>query len=251
MTNNKTKIIGFDRKIELSWLDATAYWTSQGLSKNDTHQKLHELLEGRLSDQGERSALSKTTTVLLHIWHEVPDSLTAFRNEGLSLYRRYSGKEKVALHWGMCLATYSFFHNAAEVIGKLLEIQRHFGASQVHRRMQEFYGERSTLLYAIQRVVRSISSWGLLDQGNKRGDYMPIEKIDLRLKSGLSEWLAEALFHGRSATIIPLERLASATALFPFDLALSLENVGSNPRLELFRQALDENVVSLKTHRKG
>ncbi len=249
MSNNKT--IGFDRKIELSWLDATAYWTSQGLSKDDTHQKLYELLDGRLSDQGERSTRRKTITVLLHIWRDVPDFLKAFRDEGISLYRRYSGKESVALHWGMCLATYPFFCKAAEVIGKLLELQQYVTTSQVHRRMQEVYGERSTLIYAIRRVLPSISSWGLLDRKKKPGDYKPKEKIDLCSKPGISEWLVEALLYGSSTKIIPYEQLASVSALFPFGLTISLKNIASNPRLDLFHQALDETVVILKTQRQG
>ena len=32
MSGTTRRIIGFDRKIRLSWLDATAEWTMQGLS---------------------------------------------------------------------------------------------------------------------------------------------------------------------------------------------------------------------------
>ncbi|GAJ19093.1 unnamed protein product [marine sediment metagenome] len=78
MSNNKT--IGFDRKIELSWLDATAYWTSQGLNDKEVADKLSELLGGKLSDRSERSGLSKTITVLLHIWNKVPERLVPFRD---------------------------------------------------------------------------------------------------------------------------------------------------------------------------
>lgn len=246
---SSSKTIGFDRKIELSWLDATAYWTSQGLSKNDTHQKLYELLDGRLSDQGERSARRKTITVLLHIWRDVPVTLKAFRDEGISLYQRFSGKERVALHWGMCLATYPFFHTAAEAMGKLLALQNYITTSQMHRRMQEIYGERSTLVYAIQRLIRSIAIWGLLER-KKPGDYKTKEKIDLSSKPGISEWLVEALFYGSSTKMIPYEQLASVSALFPFGLTIPLEKVANNPRLDLFRQALDENVVMLKTQKQ-
>ena len=105
--------------------------------------------------------------------------------------------------------------------------------------------------YAIQRLIRSIAIWGLLDRKKKPGDYKLKEKIDLRSKPGISEWLVEALFYGSSTKIIPYEQLASVSALFPFGLAISLENVANNPRLDLFRQALDENVVMLKTQRQG
>ncbi len=245
MSNHKT--IGFDRKIELAWLDATVYWTSQGLNKDDTHRKLYELLDGRLSDRGERSSRRKTITVLLHIWHGIPGSLIAFRDEGISLYQRYAGKERVALHWGMCLATYPFFHKAAEAIGKLLALQNYVTTSQVHRRMQEFYGERSTLVYATQRLIGSIAGWGLLERKKKPGEYKPGEKIDLRSKPGISKWLIEALFYGKSTKMIPFEQIASVSSLFPFNVNINLENVSKNPRLDLFRQALDENVVILKT----
>ena len=46
------RIIGFDRKIALSWLDATADWAAQGLSAAEIRQRLDRLLAGQVAGAG-------------------------------------------------------------------------------------------------------------------------------------------------------------------------------------------------------
>jgi len=241
--NNKT--IGFDRKIELSWLDATAYWTSQGLGERGVADKLSELLGGRLSDQSERSGLSKTITVLLHIWNKVPERLTPFRDEALSLYQKASNREQLAFHWGMSCATYQFFAKVVEAAGLLLRLQSTIAISQVRRRMKEQYGDRSIVTYATRRVVRSIENWGLLKEGAGQGEYNVMDQI--HLTDEVSLWLTEAILLGNGSKVVPFDQLPSLPALFPFHVNISFENMSRNPRLELLRQALDETVVVVKT----
>ena len=50
------KLIGFDRKIHLSWLDATADWAAQGLRAADIRKRLDRLLDGQVAGIGSHSA---------------------------------------------------------------------------------------------------------------------------------------------------------------------------------------------------
>jgi len=61
------KPIGFDRKIQLGWLDATAGWAAEGLSPREIRNRLDEVLAGKVAGSGSHSARGKTKTVLLHI----------------------------------------------------------------------------------------------------------------------------------------------------------------------------------------
>ena len=162
MVGTTNSIIGFDRKIHLSWLDATAEWTAQGLTAAEVRTQLERLLEGQVAGDGPHNARGKTITVLLHIWVAVPDALVPFRDEGLVLLRGRSGRDRLPVHWGMCLATYPFFREVAATTGRLLALQGTAALSQIVRRMTESWGERSTLTRAVQRVVRSFVEWGIL-----------------------------------------------------------------------------------------
>ena len=153
-----TRRIGFDRKIRLSWLDATAEWTAQGLSAAEipgTARTAPQWSGGRRrSPQCARQDDDRAAPCL----GALPGPLVPLRDDALALLRGRCGRDRLTLHWGMCLATYPFFRDVAATTGRLLALQGTAAMSQIVRRMAEFWGERSTSTRAVQRVVRSLSS---------------------------------------------------------------------------------------------
>ncbi len=242
----KRTIIGFDRKIQLNWLDATADWAAQGLSDADIRTRLEQLLEGTVAGDGPRSARDKTMTVLLHIWVLVPESLVPLRDDGLARLRTRSGRDRLPLHWGMCLATYPFFRDVAATTGRLLSLQGTAALSQIVRRMTESWGERSTSIRAVRRVVRSFVEWGVLAETDERGVFSPAPKITVPDSEGVGPWLLEAGISNCDRQALPFRSLVGAASFFPLELKLSPRDIGSSPRLEVYRQGLDEDVVMLK-----
>ncbi len=246
MSGTTRRIIGFDRKIRLSWLDATAEWTAQGLSAAETRAQLGRLLDGQLAGEGSHSARGKTMTVLLHVWMAVPAAAVPLRDDGLALLRGRSGRDRLPLHWGMCLATYPFFREVAATTGRLLSLQGTVALSQIVRRMSESWGERTTLTRAAQRVVRSFVEWGILEETGDRGIFSLAAKIAVPAGDGIGPWLLEAGLVSNGRREYPLRGLVNGASFYPLDLALSVGDVSSSPRLELCRQGLDEDVVMLK-----
>ncbi len=247
MPETAGRIIGFDRKIRLRWLDATAEWAAQGLSAPEIRAQLERLLEGQVAGDGPHSARGKTMTVLLHVWVAVPDALVPLRADALALLQGRSGRDRLPLHWGMCLATYPFFRDVAATTGRLLALQGTAALSQIVRRMTESRGERSTLTRAVQRVVRSFVEWGVLVETGARGTFSPAAKIAVPSGNGIGPWLLEAGLVGSGRAEYPLRGLIGAAAFYPLRLAPSAGEVGGNPRLEICRQGLDEDVVTLKS----
>ena len=245
----RRKTIGFDRKLRLDWLDATADWAVQGLSVADLRTRLEQLLAGRVAGDGPHSARGKTMTVLLHIWVLVPDALVPLRDDGMALLRDRSGRDRLPLHWGMCVATYPFFRDVATTTGRLLSLQGTAALSQVVRRMTESWGERSTLIRAVQRVVRSFVEWGVLVETNERGIFSAAPKITVADGDGVGPWLLEAGISNCENQARPFRSLAGAASFFPLELKLSPRHVEGSPRLEVHRQGLDEDVVVLKQGR--
>lgn len=80
-----------------------------------------------------------------------------------------------------------------------------------------------------------------METGN-RGTYVPAAKIAV---SGVGPWLLEAGLVSSGRREYPLRALAAGAAFYPFDMTLSGSGVSGNPRLEICRQGLDEDVVLL------
>ena len=237
------KLVGFDRKIHLSWLDATADWASQGLPAADIRKRLDRLLDGQVAGIGSHSARGKTMTVLMHVWVLVPDTLVPLRDDGLLLLRDRAEDSRLPLHWGMCLAGYPFFREVAATTGRLLSLQGSAALSQIVRRMTESWGARSTVTRAVQRIVRSFVAWGVVMETEERGIIAPAPKIAVH-DAAIGAWLLEAGITDGASRAYPLHGLAGSSSFYPFDLRLTERDLVRRPRLEVHHQALDEAVVS-------
>ena len=168
------------------------------------------------------------------------------RDDALTLLRGRTGRDRLPLHWGMCLATYPFFRDVAATTGRLLALQGNAALSQIVRRMAESWGERTTVARAVQRVVRSCVEWGVLVETSRRGVFSPAEKV-VASGDAVGPWLLEAGLLSSGRREYPLRGLVDGASFYPLDLALSVGDVSRSPRLELCRQGLDEDVVVLKT----
>lgn len=245
---NDKKIIGFDRKIRLDWLDATADLIRRGISPADSWMQIDNSLVDILSA---KQARRKTKTVLFHIWVYIPDNLRSLRDRGIALLCNQSENIRLAIHWGMCMARYPFFRDLSIITGRLLNVQESVTMSQITHRMVESWGDRSTLIRSVQRVIRCFVDWGVLKENAKKGAYIPDPKIFLDDKKEISVWLLESYICGSENNSIPFRQITGSPVFFPFSLRLSLNDLKSNPHLEIFRHGLDEDIVSLNTVLKG
>jgi len=213
---NRTSI-GFDRKVDLAWLDAVASRVAAGATEEEVRSYLWRLLDEAVSGR-------KARPVRL-----LPEVAPAHR---------------VALHWALALATYPFFADVATTVGRLLALQGNVTLAQVTRRLVELWGERSTMVRAAQRVVRSMVQWGILKDTAERGVY---ERAGPPMEAGgqLALILLEALLLGVSSDGMPLDQALRHPALFPFRLDLAAHDLRRAARFRVHRQGLDMDVVGL------
>ena len=237
------KIIGFDRKIRLSWLDATADWAAQGLSAAAIRTRLDRLLDGEVAGNGAHSARGKNMTVLMHVWVLVPEALVQLRDDGLGLLYGCYGRNRLPVHWGMCLATYPFFRDVAQTTGRLLALQGRAALSQIVKRTTESWGSRSTVVRATQRVVRSFVAWDVLGETRERGIFVPATRTDVE-QSKLGPWLLEAGLVNSDYREYPLPGLVNAAFFFPFALRPSPRDIGHRLRMQLHHRGTDGAVVT-------
>lgn len=241
MTRRST--IGFDRRINLEWLDAAAGQAAAGVRAQEFRSTLWELLDGLVSGATPRSARGKTVTVLNHIWGEVPKPARPLRERAVALLDSCSPDERLALHWAMMLGTYPVFADTAGAIGRLLALQGSFALSHVMRRLVASWGERSTLERAVQRIVRSMVQWEVLSDAAVRGTYRAAPTRTAGASLGML--FIEALIIDAGGAAAPLDQLKQHAALFPFVVSLDVDHVNAMPHMRVHREGLDVNVVEL------
>lgn len=238
--------IGFDRKIPLPWINAVADWTAAGYDKQHINAKLDQLLEGKVAGTGSGSAKGKTKTVLLHIWVSVPPQVEPLRDDALRLLREHSDSTRLALHWGMCLATYPFFRSIAETVGRLLRLQESASVAQVRRRTEEQFGERLVVSRALQRVLRTFAEWGVLHAISEKGVYTAASPLTID-HGDILAWLIEATLVSNGSNAGMLQSILQSPALFPFNLnTFNLRRLENHKRLEWYQQSIDQHIIAIR-----
>jgi hypothetical protein len=242
--------VGFSQRVRLEWLQQTAQAFLAGETREQIQATLQELLRDQLSIGGtaERGNREKAITILLKIWVSVPTHLEALRNDGLDLLKQLPVHDHLAVHWGMTLAVYPFFGIVADNVGRLLRLQGSTTAAQVQRRVREQLGERETVARAGRRVLRCFVDWGALRESVEKGVYQgtPPRRVQ---NTALAAWLIEAVLTASGVQAGTLSGIAQGPALFPFVIeSFNTATVESRTRLEVFRQGLDETMVTLRSH---
>lgn len=240
------RVIGFDRKILQRWLDFTFARVAEGESPDRIHSLLHQYLLGEIAGTAEKGAQYKTVTVLQRVWVRMPDALAPLRDDAVALWQEMPVPDPLVFHWGMALATYPFFYDAASIVGRLLRLQEEARLAEVTRRLKESWGDRPQVPHAARRILRSMVEWGVLQDTGTRGVYQgPMEPFSVA-EPRVRNWLMEALLRGSGVRALPYRNLASAPAVFPFSWNPRLTDLRLASRLESARQGLDEDVVMLR-----
>lgn len=235
-----SRLIGFDRKLQLDWLDIAAGLYREGLGPDAITERLDQKLEEEI--QGD-AARRKTITVLKRIWITVPETSEPLRDEAARLVARVNPEDRLWMHWGMSLVAYPFFRDVAAIVGQLGHLQSTLSQAQVQRRMVESWGERTTLFWAVQRLIRSFVEWEVLKDTEEKGRYelAPVRHTENR---DVTLWLLECALVSSEAEQIPLMELGQLSYLFPFDLLPFLSEVRRSERFQISRQGLDLEMVS-------
>jgi hypothetical protein len=244
-----TTTIGFDRKIEIEWLDAVAGRVAAGDSPDEIRTFLWNFLDGVVAGNSVHSGRGKTLTVLSRIWVTVPARAKPLREAALRCIASVTPEQRVAIHWAMAIGTYPFFCDVAGNVGKLLALNEQVNLPQLGRRMTETWGDRSILLRAIQRVLRSMVQWGVLRDGPAKGTFVaPSRRI--HLPDAISELLLQAILVS-NARGMPLAYLTGHPALFPFDVHVSAAALRKSGCMQIRRQGDQSDFVELGYASRG
>lgn len=249
---NREAGIGFSQRVQIEWLDLTAHLYLAGHPKKTIEDTLQAYLSERLSVGSNARSGNRALTIgiLVRTWVVPPKRVELLRDEGLQLLQLLPSSESLILHWGMAMAVYPFFQVVAETVGRLHRLQGTIAASQIQRRMQEQYGERSTVERATRRILRSFFDWGVLQDTSEKGIYR-ITPSRIVNDVDLVGWLVEASLLAKKSGSGTFQSLTHHPALFPFETQLTnIRMLEKRSRLEVFRQGVDEEVIMLLSNTK-
>jgi hypothetical protein len=234
------KRVGFDRNIKLEWLDKTAHL----LILEEDKGKIKDVLDNCLTEEIKgKESRRKSINILMRSWVNVKEEHKVRQEKALKLYEKIKGKEKLALHWCMVILAYELFFDVSEIIGKLLNLQNEFSLSTVRRRVYETWGERSTLYYAIDRVLRSMKDWGVIEPNAKPGEYIKTGKIEIESKE-VQLLLLETYLAASQRMNVFYAELEMVNALFPFMIDITLNDIQNYENLKISNMGM-ELVVGL------
>ena len=191
--NRTAPRIGYSQFIHLEWI-VKALEIRAGLA----HPESLDVLLARTCSA--RTAGTGSTTILNRMWLNPPENLRHLTDWATGIFRSNPDVPPAAFAWGMALAAYPFFTEAAIITGRLSAIYNDFAPATVHRRMAENYGESDFIRNAVNMTFRSQVNWGLLE-------YEPDSKILTQSKPlplnnpDLLQWIVSAIL---SATDRPL-----------------------------------------------
>jgi hypothetical protein len=197
--------------------------------------------------EGKRAeyTMSLAVAILMHIWVSPKNNLLQYR-EKLLKYVNLQPFDKIC-HWSMISAAYPFWFNICHIFGSLFKLQNQIKKAQVMKRIYEVLGERNTIERCSRYVIRSLVSWGIIKDVDKKGIYEKGNIISITDCTMLSLLFEAALFSIHDDKI-QLSSLNNCPAFFCFDFPLvnSSQISKLNDNILLEQYSIDNEYVSLK-----
>lgn len=237
---SKLPLVGFERFVERDWLDKTAQWVIEDLSTKEIHARIDDYLAPYI--QGETSK-RKTKNVLSGAWVKRNDLNSEFKATACRLFIAANTSEKLALHYGMMVASYPFFLKLSRILGRLFRLQNTVYTQEFNRRVVEQLGDRDSIKRAAARYLQSLNQWGMTEAVNK-AEIKTAKPFRLN-NSELVTWLYASVLFLSESHRLTMDDIFADPAFFPFDIAHGTFNARVIPFLEVVQQGASGKLICL------
>lgn len=220
------KMVGLSRPIKLEWLNKTVDLLLEGMDESQIKDELNEYLSFEIKSP---TNLRKTREILMAIWVITPEKLISLKQCAYEAYKNKT-EDRLAAHWSMLLVTYPVFADICSLIGKLTKIQDTFTTAWIKDRLYEVWGERTTLLYSIDKILQTLKFIGAIETV-KPGVYQ-IQKHEIASKNSI-EVLLRAMLLLKEKAYYEVSELSCVPKLFPFVFEVSHEWLHNSEEFKL------------------
>ena len=238
--SEKKLSIGFDRYIEKDWLDQIANWVAQDKTRGELHSLVDDYLTPFINGD---TSLRKTKNVLFGVWVNTSEKNKTFKEQGINILKTCTRDERLAIHWGMAVASYPFFVSLARLTGRLLRLQDDIISKELVRRSVEQHGDTESVRRATARLLQSFGAWGVLIPESK-SLFHPPGKIRLE-NPELVTWLMASVFFSNDRERLSIDEIMSDPVWFPFDISHNAFQVGQSQILDIVHQNVGTTLISL------
>lgn len=230
----KDKGIGFLHNLNLTWLDAAA----ESRLRNDDILSMRSYLDQVISQdvQGAESR-RKTIDVLVSIWHKTAWVNEELHNQAIAFLPEILSSERIWLHYGLTLLYYPFFRQTTAVIGQFARTGEPLTRTAVKNRLAAELGHLGSLNRAAERVMASLTDWGLLP-ATKGTLYEPKIQSILSSNLNLEAWLLVCALTAHPADQLPFPDLIRLPELFPFRFTVTIDALRRNNKFDIQKQGM-------------
>jgi hypothetical protein len=214
------KIVGLSRPIKIEWLNKTVELVMMGKTEEEIKNELNEYLSFEITSP---TNLRKTREILLSIWVKTADEIQTIKKVALSIFENENENDnviKLSIHWCMILLAYPVFSDVCSLIGKLTDIQETFTTAWLKQKLFDIWGERSTLLHSIDKILQTLKYIGAIEN-TKKGEYKVISRniTDDNVKS----LIILTIMAMKNKAYYEISELSDSPQLFPFKYSISHE----------------------------
>ncbi len=228
------RIVGLDRFLKGEWLDKTMEIASNESDISLIRETLEEYLKQDIpGDITRRKARDK----LMAIWVNIPEELEWIKSEAIILSNEIFNQERLLLHWTMMFAVYPIFRDISTIIGAITDFQDDVTLSLVEKRIYEIWGERSTVKYAVQKIMSSMVDWQVLERrGSGKFKKKPPIKIE---NTSLKLLYLKAYLSVNNKDYIEFFKANNIKSVFPFEIQYKMEDFALSDEFALVKMGSD------------
>ncbi|MHA0329552.1 hypothetical protein [Sphingomonas melonis] len=146
--------IGMDRFVDAEWMELAAGVVRGELTIKGMHERLASDIPGD-------EVRKKTTGILNRMWFPTDPSACKIATSAAGIVRDHR-ESRAAAFQAVSIAAYPYFRQVIEHVGRLIRLQGSCTAGEVHRRMFELHGKRSTIDQATSYAFKTLVSWSML-----------------------------------------------------------------------------------------
>lgn len=153
----KPPMIGIDRYIDAEWMRLASAVVRGEVDRNVIKERLE-------IDVSSLSVRSKTNSILNRIWFP-QDRDRHGLVDGCAVEAGKHSSSEPATFLAVGIMAYPYLRQVAEHLGRLMRIQGSCKPGEVHRRMFELHGKRTTIDQATSYAFKTLGSWGIVVRG--------------------------------------------------------------------------------------